>query len=196
MREACARHGALLIFDEIPSCLARTGHMFACEGAGATPDILVIGKGLGGGVMPMAADIADPALDVAAGASLGHYTHEKSPLGCGGGARDARRHRRGKADRARPRLERTRSCASSRHRSGRHGGVRDARALGCYFGVELASAGSRAERAMYACLRAASVSRSAAATVLTLCPPLTIAEAEFDRAFDILDEALAETGAG
>ena len=81
VRASCDRHGALLVFDEIPSCLGRTGAMFACEHFGAVPDILVIGKGLGGGIMPMAAMIARADLDVAAETALGHYTHEKSPVG-------------------------------------------------------------------------------------------------------------------
>src|SRR5580704_2717268 len=85
VRESCTRHGTLLIFDEIPSCLGRAGTMFVCEQAGATPDILVIGKGLGGGIMPMAAMIADARLDCAPQAALGHYTHEKSPVGCAAG---------------------------------------------------------------------------------------------------------------
>ena len=45
VRASCTRHGALLIFDEISSCLARTGTLYACEQMGATPDILVVGKG-------------------------------------------------------------------------------------------------------------------------------------------------------
>ncbi len=81
VRDSCTRHGTLLIFDEIPSGFARTGTMFACEQAGAVPDILVLGKGLGGGIMPMAAIVADPRLDCAPQAALGHYTHEKSPVG-------------------------------------------------------------------------------------------------------------------
>ena len=64
VKDSCARHGALLIFDEIPSCLARTGALHACEQLGATPDILVIGKGLGGGIMPLAA-IPAPAGSIA-----------------------------------------------------------------------------------------------------------------------------------
>src|SRR5206468_8744567 len=56
--------------------------MFACEAVGATPDVLVIGKGLGGGIVPMAAVIARADLDVAGDRAIGHYTHEKSPLGC------------------------------------------------------------------------------------------------------------------
>jgi 4-aminobutyrate aminotransferase len=80
VRESCARRGTLLIFDEIPSCLARSGALYACERLGATPDILVIGKGLGGGIMPLAAILAAGALDCAPHAALGHYTHEKSPV--------------------------------------------------------------------------------------------------------------------
>ena len=64
VKDSCKRHGALLIFDEIPSCLARTGALYACEQFGATPDILVIGKGLGGGIMPLAA-IPAPAGSIA-----------------------------------------------------------------------------------------------------------------------------------
>jgi 4-aminobutyrate aminotransferase len=69
-----------LIFDEIPSCLGRVGTLYACEQFGATPDILVIGTGLGGGIMPLAAILADGRLDCEPKAAIGHYTHEKSPL--------------------------------------------------------------------------------------------------------------------
>lgn len=80
VKASCERHGALLIFDEIPSCLGRSGTMFVTEQTGATPDMLVVGKGLGGGIMPFAALIARPDLDVAGDYALGHYTHEKSPV--------------------------------------------------------------------------------------------------------------------
>ena len=80
MRQACDAAGALLIFDEIPTGLGRTGHMFACDPEGVTPDILVLGKALGGGVLPIAAVIARPALDVAGAYAIGHYTHEKNPV--------------------------------------------------------------------------------------------------------------------
>jgi 4-aminobutyrate aminotransferase len=78
--ELCAEHGVKLIFDEIPSGLGKTGRFFAFEHFGVTPDIVVLGKALGGGVLPLAAIIADERLDVAPELSVGHYTHEKNPL--------------------------------------------------------------------------------------------------------------------
>lgn len=85
IREACDRHGALLILDEIPTCLGRTGKMFAFERYDIVPDMVVIGKGLGGGVFPMAALIAREGLDVAGEGALGYFTHEKNPVGCAAG---------------------------------------------------------------------------------------------------------------
>src|SRR5262249_17115234 len=82
VRDACDRHGVLLILDEVPICLGRTGRMFAFEHYGIVPDMVVIGKGLGGAVFPMAALIARRDLDLAPDRSLGHYTHEKSSVGC------------------------------------------------------------------------------------------------------------------
>jgi 4-aminobutyrate aminotransferase len=78
VRRACDRHGTLLIFDEIPTGLGKTGRMFACDHDGAVPDILVMGKALGGGILPIAAVLAHPRLDVGGDWAFGHYTHEKN----------------------------------------------------------------------------------------------------------------------
>ena len=97
LRAACDRHG-VLILDEIPVCLGRTGTMFAYEPYGIRPDMVVLGKAWGGG-FPMAALIARADLDIAADRALGHYTHEK--LGrLRRGARGARGDRGRKAPRA------------------------------------------------------------------------------------------------
>lgn len=55
LREACDRHGALLIVDEVQTGLGRTGLMFACERDGVSPDIMTLAKSLGGGVIPIGA---------------------------------------------------------------------------------------------------------------------------------------------
>ena len=79
--ETAARaHGALLIMDEIPTGLGKTGRFFAHEHDVITPDIIVIGKALGGGTLPIAAVIARADLDVAGDFAIGHYTHEKNPV--------------------------------------------------------------------------------------------------------------------
>ena len=80
VRRACNEFGALLIFDEIPTGLGKTGKMFACEHDETVPDLLVLGKALGGGILPIAAVLARSELDVAGNYALGHYTHEKNPV--------------------------------------------------------------------------------------------------------------------
>ncbi len=54
VRRACDRAGVLLIFDEIGTCLGRTGHFLASKPSGVEPDIRVLGGALGGGVLPIA----------------------------------------------------------------------------------------------------------------------------------------------
>ena len=80
VREACNEYGALLIFDEIPTGLGKTGKLFSCDHDQVVPDILVIGKGLGGGILPIAAAVCQPELDLTQDYAYGHYTHEKNPV--------------------------------------------------------------------------------------------------------------------
>jgi ornithine--oxo-acid transaminase len=58
-REICTEHGVALIADEIQTGLGRTGRMFCCDWENVRPDILIVGKALGGGVYPVSAAIAD-----------------------------------------------------------------------------------------------------------------------------------------
>ncbi|MGI5893865.1 MAG: (R)-1-hydroxy-2-aminoethylphosphonate ammonia-lyase [Candidatus Merdivicinus sp.] len=82
LRQICDENGILLIFDEIPTALGRSGQFYVHQNFEVEPDILVLGKGLGGGVIPQAAVLAKKQYDCAAEISLGHYTHEKPALGC------------------------------------------------------------------------------------------------------------------
>jgi putrescine aminotransferase len=58
LQDICRRRGVLLVFDEVKTGIAKTGRLFACEFDGAVPDILVCGKALGGGVMPVGAVVS------------------------------------------------------------------------------------------------------------------------------------------
>lgn len=60
MREACSRSGSLLVCDEIQCGLGRTGTVWATDATGVVPDILLAGKALGGGLLPVSAIIARP----------------------------------------------------------------------------------------------------------------------------------------
>jgi ornithine--oxo-acid transaminase len=59
VREICTERAVLMIADEIQSGLARTGRTFACDHWGVVPDVYLLGKALGGGVMPLSAVVAD-----------------------------------------------------------------------------------------------------------------------------------------
>jgi len=81
LQELCHEHGALIILDEIQTGIGRTGKLFACEHEGVSPDVMTLGKGLGGG-FPVAAFVTTE--DVAATVSLGDHggTYAGNPLAC------------------------------------------------------------------------------------------------------------------
>ena len=62
LREICDRRGVLLIADEIQSGLGRVGTTFACDREGVVPDMYLLGKALGGGIVPLSAVVADSAV--------------------------------------------------------------------------------------------------------------------------------------
>jgi acetylornithine/succinyldiaminopimelate/putrescine aminotransferase len=81
LRELCDASGALLIFDEVQTGIGRTGRMLALEHDGVVPDVLTLGKGLGGG-FPVAAFLCSE--EVAATVKLGDHggTYVGNPLAC------------------------------------------------------------------------------------------------------------------
>ncbi len=82
VREICSRRNVLLVADEIQTGLCRTGRKFACDHEGVRPDIIAIGKALGGGVFPVSAVVADrPVLGLFTPGSHGS-TFGGNPLAC------------------------------------------------------------------------------------------------------------------
>ncbi|HKO68016.1 MAG TPA: aspartate aminotransferase family protein [Burkholderiaceae bacterium] len=201
LRRACDRHGALLILDEIPICLGRTGTMFAFEHYGIVPDMVVLGKGLGGGVFPMAALIAREGLDIAAERALGHYTHEKSSVGCAAALAtlDVIEEER-LLDRAQ-RLG-ARALERMHDMQRRLPLVGEVRGLGLMLGIELvdpasgAPARSAAEAVLYRCLEQGLSFKVGQSNVLVLTPPLVIGEHDLYRALDIVEAAIKDAPSG
>jgi 4-aminobutyrate aminotransferase len=202
VREACDAHGALLIFDEIPTGLGKTGRMFASEHDGVVPDIMVLGKALGGGILPVAAVIARADLDVAGDFAIGHYTHEKNPVS----ARAALTalaiiEEEGLVENAR----RVGAQALARliEMKTRHASIGDVRGRGFLIGIELVGdraaktpAADLAEETFYRCLDKGLSFKLTMGNVLTLTPPLIATEAEMNWALDVIEESLGEAWHG
>lgn len=198
VRELCDKHGVLLIFDEIGTALGRTGKMFAFEHFDVEPDIVVLGKGFGGGVMPLAGIVAREGLNIAGDRAIGHYTHEKNPVSCTAGLATikcieedglvARSAELGEATLAR--LRRFAETSSGR--------IRTVRGAGLLMGVELAETAETgpshqfAERVMYRSMARGLSFKVSSGNVLTLCPPLTISDDEMKQAIDILEASINE----
>jgi 4-aminobutyrate aminotransferase len=201
VREACDEFGALLIFDEIPTGLGKTGRFLACEHDGVLPDILVVGKALGGGVLPIAAAICRPGLDVAGDYAFGHYTHEKNPVTAAAALEtlaviddeDLVANAARVGARALERLQGWRQ---------RFPLVGDVRGRGLLIGIELVAdresrtpASDAAERILYRALDAGLSFKTSMGNVLTLTPPLVTTADDMDRALAILEEAFAAESA-
>ena len=196
VRDACNAHGTLLVFDEIPTGLGKTGEFFASNHDGVTPDIIVLGKSLGGGILPIAACIARADLDVAGDFALGHYTHEKNPVT----ARAALTtidiiEEEGLVERA-AELG-SHAMARLAELQARTDCIGDVRGRGLLIGIEIVSDRdaktpdpARAERIYYACLDAGLSFKITAGNVLTLSPPLVISREDLDRALDSVEAAI------
>ena len=196
VREACDRHGTLLIFDEIPTGLGKTGKFFASDHDGAVPDIVVLGKSLGGGILPIAAAIAREDLNATGDFAIGHYTHEKNPVTARAALTTiAIIEEEGLAD-----------CAAElgdhamgrlRELQARAPAIGDVRGRGLLIGVELVSDRDArtpdpnlAERVYYRCLDEGLSLKITGGNVLTLSPPLVTPRADLARAIDIVEAAI------
>jgi 4-aminobutyrate aminotransferase len=198
VRAACDEFGALLIFDEIPTGLGKTGRMFACEHEGVTPDILVLGKALGGGMLPIAAIVARGELDVCSHVAYGHYTHEKNPVTATAALTTLAIIEEEKLVQNAVRMGEL-GLAGLRELQQRHPLIGDVRGRGCMLAAELVldqktrePAFDAADAVLYAALRRGLNFKVMTGNVLTLTPPLVITEEHLQTALLILDESLSE----
>lgn len=196
VRAACNAHGTLLIFDEIPTGLGKTGRFFAAEHDGAIPDIVVLGKALGGGVLPIAACLAAQRLNVAGDFALGHYTHEKNPVTARAALTTLQIIERDGLVENAARVG-AHALARLHELKQRHRFIGDVRGRGLLLGIELVAepgsrtpASERAERVLYRALARGLSFKTTMGNVLTWTPPLITTEAHMDQAITILDQCL------
>ncbi|MGE3821742.1 MAG: aspartate aminotransferase family protein [Isosphaeraceae bacterium] len=211
LREICDRHDVLLIFDEIITGIGRTGHLFAAETFGVTPDVLCVAKGLSGGVAPISAMICrKPIADAfwgPAGENPGFvegHTFEGNPIACAAGiavleeilANDLCGNARRQGDRLRGHFEAL---------AAKHGVIGDVRGKGLFQAIEFVRDPVTRERFPAGTDFGLKVGRAALENGL-LCrfdphwiafgPPLISTEADVDAMVEILDRSIGAAREG
>jgi ornithine--oxo-acid transaminase len=189
VRRLCDAHDVLLILDEVQSGLGRTGRWFAYEHEDVRPDGLVLGKALGGGILPVSAFVGRRELmDVFTPGSHGS-TFGGNPLAAAVGLEAIHVMRdEGLVERSR----RLGAHMLERLRAMRSPAVLDVRGLGLWAGVELDPRVATAREACERLLAKGVLSKETHATVVRLAPPLVIARDDLDWALDRLQEVLRD----
>ncbi|MCW2937889.1 MAG: ornithine aminotransferase [Actinomycetia bacterium] len=184
VRELCTAGDSLMIADEIQSGLGRTGTTFAVEHEGVVPDIYLLGKALGGGILPVSAVVADR--DVLGVFKPGQHgsTFGGNPLACAVGREVIAILNTGEYQ------ERSRRLGAHMHeRLGALPGdlVREVRGRGLWAGVELHG---RARPVSERLMELGVLAKETQETTIRLAPPLVISETDLDWALDQLELAL------
>jgi ornithine--oxo-acid transaminase len=192
LRRICDRHGILLIFDEVQSGFGRSGRNFCFEHENAKPDGLIVGKALGGGLIPVSAFIARrAAMDVFTPGSHGS-TFGGNPLAAAV-AREAIQ------------VLQDEDLALRSHVLGKsllnaledisHPAIVEVRSKGLWAGVELDPARAKAKDVCLAMMRRGVLTKETHDTVIRFAPPLVIDEADLLKAVEVFHDALVETAA-
>ena len=201
VKHLCEKYGALLIFDEIIEGFGRTGKMFACEHF-LCPDILVLGKSLGGGLVPFAAIVTEARYDVCPDRSIGHYTHEKNALCAAAALAEIEYIEKNGLHQHAARLGEY-TIERLNDMKDRHPLIGNIAGVGLHLGIELVKDEKTRERAvdeaevvMYKSMEKGLAFKTIEGNVLTLRPALVITKEEMNRALDILDETIGEVEQG
>ena len=191
VREVCTERNVLMIADEIQSGLARTGRTFACDHWGVVPDIYLLGKALGGGVVPVSAVVANE--DVLGVLHPGEHgsTFGGNPFAAAIGTSVVDILRRGDFQSRSAELG---ARLHTRLRALIGNGVIAVRGLGLWAGVDIdPSIGTGKQISMRLAERGVLVKDTQGST-LRFAPPLVITAEEIDWAIGQFVDVLAESG--
>ena len=198
IREICDKHNVMLIIDDIPNGMGRSGEWFTYQAYDIEPDMLCIGKGLGGGLVPIAAMVTKDKYNTAEQISMGHYTHEKSPIGCAAALATMEAiEQDGLLDKAKADSQFMREKLLEM--KAKYPVIGDVRGIGMLWGIELvtdheskARAYDEAEAVLYQCLNNGVSFKVSQGNVIQLSPPLIITRAQLTEALAIFEEAIAK----
>ncbi|MEZ8720380.1 aspartate aminotransferase family protein [Vibrio pomeroyi] len=198
IREICDKHNVMLIIDDIPNGMGRSGEWFTHQAFDIEPDILCIGKGFGGGLVPIAAMVTKDKYNTAAQVSLGHYTHEKSPIGCAAALATM------EVIEQENLLEKVQADSvfvreQLLQMKDKYPVIDDVRGIGLLWGVELVTdhitktrAFDEAEAVLYQCLNDGLSFKVSQGNVIQLSPPLIISRSELEVALSVFEKAIAK----
>ncbi|MDC5806055.1 aspartate aminotransferase family protein [Vibrio europaeus] len=198
IREICDKHNVMLIIDDIPNGMGRSGEWFTYQAYDIEPDILCIGKGLGGGLVPIAAMVTKDIYNTAEQISMGHYTHEKSPIGCAAALATIEAiEQDGLLDKAKADSQFMRDKLLEM--KAKYPVIGDVRGIGMLWGIELVTnheskqrAYDEAEAVLYQCLNHGMSFKVSQGNVIQLSPPLIITREQLTEALAIFEEAIAK----
>ncbi|MGV9982291.1 ornithine--oxo-acid transaminase [Micromonospora wenchangensis] len=188
VRRACTDRNVLFIADEIQSGLGRTGRTFACDHEGVVPDMYLLGKALGGGIVPVSAVAADA--DVLGVLQPGQHgsTFGGNPLACAVGTEVVRLLATGEFQRRSAEL-------GERLRAGLEGllgsGLVAVRVRGLWAGVDIDPALMTGRQACERLMDRGVLAKDTHGSTIRLAPPLVITSDEIDHAVAQLAAVLA-----
>ncbi|MGI8679642.1 MAG: adenosylmethionine--8-amino-7-oxononanoate transaminase [Jatrophihabitans sp.] len=197
VRSLCDESGAAMLVDEVATGIGATGRWFAVEHAGVEPDLLVVGKRVTGGVLPLSAvlvreSIFEPFLGSAtSGRTFFHgHTYTANPLCCAAAlANLSLMHERGTVDRAAAVGSRIGARLAS---LADYDGVREIRRVGTMTGIEVLDVGERTGFEVCRAARRRGAIVRPLGDVIVLMPPLAIDDDDLDELLDIVDESVRE----
>ncbi|HAT8505707.1 aspartate aminotransferase family protein [Vibrio vulnificus] len=198
IREICDKHNVMLIIDDIPNGMGRSGEWFTYQAYDIEPDMLCIGKGLGGGLVPIAAMVTKDKYNTAEQISMGHYTHEKSPIGCAAALATMEAiEQDGLLDKVKADSQFMREKLLEM--KAKYPVIGDVRGIGMLWGIELVTdhesktrAYDEAEAVLYQCLNNGVSFKVSQGNVIQLSPPLIITREQLTEALAIFEEAIAK----
>jgi len=189
VRRLCTERNVLMIADEIQTGLGRTGTTFACDHEDVKPDVYLLGKALGGGILPVSAVVSRA--DVLGVFRPGEHgsTFGGNPIACAVGLEVLRLLRTGEYQRRSKDLgawflERLREEAPT--------SVTEVRGRGLWFGIELTQAAAPARAVCERLLELGVLAKDTHETTVRLAPPLVVSHGDLEWALERIVNALSE----
>lgn len=195
VRSLCDDSGALMLVDEVATGIGATGTWFAVEQAGVSPDLMVVGKRITGGVLPLSAvlvreSVYEPFLGAGTRTFFHGHTYTANPLCCAAAlANLALMHERGTVARAAVVGDR---LGVGLERVAAYDGVAEVRRVGTMTGIEVRPAGERTGFEVCRAARRRGAIVRPLGDVVVLMPPLGISDDELDELLGVVDESLRE----